>query len=154
MLERKNKQKSSGPTLSRSEIMARVRSKDTTPEIFVRSSLHKAGLRFRIHRKDLPGNPDIIFPSRRIAIFVNGCFWHQHHGCRKAKLPASRREYWETKLGKNVVRDKLNYVALESAGWRVILLWECELTRDFMARLIAELKTGECVSPDSEQKEE
>lgn len=138
----KSKKPSSGVPLSRSEIMSRVRSKNTSPEILVRSSFHKAGLRFRIHRKDLPGNPDIVFPSRRIALFVNGCFWHGHEGCKRARIPASRREYWEGKLRRNVARDAANYALLESAGWRVVVLWECELTGGRIEEAIAEIKTA------------
>ena len=126
--------------LTRSEIMARVRSKNTSPEILIRSSLHKSGLRFRIHRKDLPGNPDIVFPSRRLAIFVNGCFWHQHTGCKRATIPLTRRDYWEKKLLRNVERDATNYSALELAKWRVIVVWECEITASRVAELITEIR--------------
>lgn len=114
----------------RSEVMRRVRSKDTKPEVFVRSVLHRMGYRFRLHRKDLPGNPDIVLPKHRTAVFIHGCFWHQHPGCRKATVPQNNRDYWERKLSRNVERDALSVRALEEAGWRVVILWECEIPRD------------------------
>lgn len=114
----------------RSEVMRRVRSKDTKPEVFVRSVLHRMGYRFRLHRKDLPGNPDIVLPKHRTSVFVHGCFWHQHPGCRKATVPQNNHDYWERKLSRNVERDALSVRALEEAGWRVVVLWECEIPRD------------------------
>jgi DNA mismatch endonuclease (patch repair protein) len=122
--------------------MARVRSKNTSPEIYVRSSLHKAGLRFRIHRKDLPGTPDIVFPSRRLAIFINGCFWHVHEGCRRARMPSSRPEYWEQKLRKNAERDVGNYAALQASGWNVLVIWECEITQEKMFDLVTHIRAA------------
>lgn len=120
--------------------MARVRSKNTSPELLVRSTLHKAGLRFRIHRKDLPGNPDIVFPSRRLAIFVNGCFWHSHEGCKRARIPSSSRDYWEPKLRRNVERDARNLAALQAAGWLVAIVWECEASPARLHDLILRIK--------------
>jgi DNA mismatch endonuclease, patch repair protein len=111
----------------RSEIMSRVRSKDTRAETIVRSFLHRLGYRFRLHSKDLPGRPDIVLPRHRAIIFVHGCFWHQHHGCPKATLPESNRERWDSKLNRNVERDKANEDALRNAGWNVAVIWECEL---------------------------
>jgi DNA mismatch endonuclease (patch repair protein) len=111
----------------RSENMRRIRSKNTKPEVLLRSLLHKQGYRFRIHRRDLPGNPDIVFPSRRKAIFVHGCFWHQHPGCREGRLPGTRQEYWRPKLDKNTVRDASSILALRKLGWEVAVVWECEL---------------------------
>ncbi len=113
----------------RSRIMAKVRSKNTTPEIVVRSLLHRLGFRFRLHRKDLPGKPDIILPKYKTAIFVHGCFWHQHPGCKAAHRPTSNTDYWNRKLDRNMVRDDNNIAHLEYAGWRVVVIWECE-TRD------------------------
>ncbi|NJL72977.1 MAG: DNA mismatch endonuclease Vsr [Candidatus Competibacteraceae bacterium] len=109
--------------------MARVGPIDTRPEMVVRRTLHAAGLRFRLHRRDLPGTPDIVLPSRRIVIFVHGCFWHQHEGCRKATIPKTRTEFWSRKFSENVRRDARNREALISAGWSVYVLWECELAK-------------------------
>lgn len=110
----------------RSQLMARIRSKNTKPELVVRRSLHALGLRFRLHRRDLPGKPDIVLPKYRLAIFVHGCFWHQHQNCRLASKPKSRREYWEPKLAGNVARDVTARAALAALGWRVEIIWECE----------------------------
>lgn len=126
--------------LSRSEMMAQVKSKNTGPEIFVRSCLHRAGLRFRIHRKELPGCPDIVFPSRQIAIFINGCFWHGHVGCKRAKIPSTNRDFWEPKLMRNVERDAINYKSLKAMGWKVLIVWACEISCDKMEDLILEIK--------------
>ncbi|MEZ2347536.1 very short patch repair endonuclease [Terriglobus sp. RCC_193] len=111
----------------RSENMRRIRSKNSKPEIFLRSLLHKAGYRFRLHRTDLPGKPDVVFPGRRKVIFVHGCFWHQHSGCREGRLPGTRPEYWVPKLQRNVARDLANSVSLEKLGWRMLIIWECEI---------------------------
>ena len=107
--------------------MQQIRSKDTQPEKRVRSLLHSMGFRFRLHRKDLPGNPDIVLPRYRVAIFVNGCFWHQHVDCKEAHLPATNTAYWKAKLEKTVTRDKVNKELLENDGWVVLTVWECEL---------------------------
>lgn len=114
---------------ARSAQMARVRSKHTKPELRVRRALHAAGLRFRLHRKDLPGKPDIILPSRRIAIFVHGCFWHRHPdtACKLARMPKSRIDFWGPKLASNRERDIQKEQALTAAGWNVFTIWECEL---------------------------
>jgi len=106
--------------------MQSVRSKDTGPEMAVRSLLHKLGYRFRLHRKDLPGSPDIVFPSRNKVVFVHGCFWHGH-GCIKGKLPKSRIEYWQPKIARNSQRDAENILQLNNLGWNVLILWQCEL---------------------------
>jgi DNA mismatch endonuclease, patch repair protein len=113
----------------RSTLMAKVHSKDTKPELAVRSLLHKMGYRYRLHRKDLPGKPDLTFPSRRAVVFVHGCFWHQHLHCRAGRIPMSKEEYWRPKLLKNVTRDGANLDALQTSGWRVMVVWECE-TKD------------------------
>lgn len=117
------------PQETRSAIMSKVRGRDTKPEMLVRSLLHRLGFRFRLHGRDLPGKPDIVFPSRRAAIFVHGCFWHQHPGCRKASVPETRRDFWLTKLQRNVDRDAENVEALTAGGWKVLTIWECE-TKD------------------------
>lgn len=110
----------------RSALMSRIRSKNTNPEVTVRRMLHARGLRFRLHRRDLPGKPDIVFPRHRLAILVHGCFWHQHEGCRLASKPKSRIEYWTPKLSGNVRRDLKAQAALRALGWRVEIIWECE----------------------------
>jgi DNA mismatch endonuclease (patch repair protein) len=110
---------------SRSALMARIGGKDTAPELIVRRLLHSLGYRFRLHRRDLPGKPDIVFPSRAKAIFVNGCFWHAH-GCRIGRLPKSKLEFWEPKLTGNRARDKRNKAELRSSGWGVLTVWQCQ----------------------------
>lgn len=105
--------------------MARVRAKDTKPELALRRALHAAGLRFRLHAKELPGRPDVVFRPAKLAIFVHGCFWHGH-GCARAREPATRREYWGPKLAANRARDARDEAALRAAGWTVLTLWECE----------------------------
>ncbi|MCP2012768.1 DNA mismatch endonuclease (patch repair protein) [Duganella sp. HSC-15S17] len=107
--------------------MQKVGNKDTGPEMEVRSLLHRLGYRFRLHRKDLPGSPDIVFASRRLVFFVHGCFWHAH-GCRKGQPPKSRIEYWGPKLEANRLRDKRVADALAQADWKVEILWQCELS--------------------------
>lgn len=113
--------------MDRSEIMRRVRGKDTGPEKKLRSALHKMGYRFRLHRADLPGRPDILFPSRKKAIFMHGCFWHGHDCARGARMPKANADYWRAKIAGNVARDERSRAALEQAGWRVATVWECEL---------------------------
>ncbi|MGV1758888.1 very short patch repair endonuclease [Rhizobium sp. A22-96] len=110
----------------RSWLMSRVRGKDTTPEMRVRKAAHSLGFRYRLHRRDLPGKPDLCFPKRKIAIFVHGCFWHRHKGCRKASLPKSRTEYWCQKFASNVERDERTEAALVALGWKVHVIWECQ----------------------------
>ena len=110
----------------RSEIMSRVRAKNTKPEIAVRRAAHALGLRFRLHRRDLPGTPDLVFPRLRVAVFVHGCFWHRHEGCAKASTPTSRTEFWTEKLAGNVARDARKQTALLDAGWQPVVIWECE----------------------------
>jgi DNA mismatch endonuclease (patch repair protein) len=112
--------------------MAAIRGKDTKPEMLVRSWLHRNGFRFRLHRKDLPGKPDIVLAKYRTVIFVHGCFWHRH-GCSNSVLPATRRDFWLQKLSANVSRDRRNQRALKRQGWSVITLWECSLRKRFLA---------------------
>ena len=113
----------------RSEVMSRVKGKDTTPELRVRRALHAMGYRFRLHRKDLPGKPDIVLPKYRLCLFVHGCFWHQHAGCKRATFPATNQAFWKQKLEKNRRRDESAMSALYKAGWQVCVIWECE-TKD------------------------
>jgi DNA mismatch endonuclease (patch repair protein) len=111
----------------RSAVMRRVKGRDTSPEMTVRKALTRLGARYRLHRKDLPGAPDIVLPGRRIALFVHGCFWHGHDCARGARVPKQNRDYWVAKVARNRDRDARNLAALENAGWRVETLWECEL---------------------------
>lgn len=114
----------------RSEVMSKVKSKNTKPELQVRSWLHKRGFRFRLHRKDLPGVPDIILPKYKTAIFVHGCFWHQHSGCKKATIPKTNHEFWKQKLERNVERDNEHVNQLKQQGWKVFIVWECAVKKD------------------------
>lgn len=109
----------------RSGMMSGIRGKDTAPELKVRSFLHANGFRFRLHRKDLPGKPDIVLPKYKACVFVHGCFWHRHKGCKLASEPKSREEFWNKKFSENVARDLRNIKALKKAGWRVAIVWEC-----------------------------
>ena len=110
----------------RSENMRLIKSKDTAPEKKVRSTAHRLGLRFRLHRRDLPGTPDLLFPSRKTALFVHGCFWHRHEGCPRATTPKTNNDYWCRKFLRNVERDSENKKKLEEKGWKVLVIWECE----------------------------
>lgn len=123
----------------RSSIMSSVRNKNTKPETVVRSLLHGSGLRFRLHRKDLPGSPDIVLPKFNTVIYVHGCFWHGHN-CTKGKRPSSNQEFWDEKLDRNLQRDQANYSALRKIGWRVEIVWECEAVAA-TARIIRRLKS-------------
>jgi DNA mismatch endonuclease, patch repair protein len=114
-------------TPARSRLMAKIRGKDTKPERQVRRLVHSLGYRFRLHVRRLPGSPDLVFPSRRKVIFVHGCFWHQHSGCRKNTLPKTRRRFWRTKLLRNRARDGEKIAMLETMGWSVLVIWECEI---------------------------
>lgn len=113
----------------RSEMMSHIRSKNTKPELLIRSLLHRSGFRFRIHRRDLPGCPDIVLPKYKTIIFVHGCFWHQHPGCRKATIPETNRDFWTEKLAKNTTRDFLICNELKKQGWKTIIVWQCELKK-------------------------
>ena len=116
----------------RSEIMSHIRSRDMKPEMAVRRLLHSMGYRYRLHRNDLPGKPDLVFPGRRKAIFVHGCFWHQHPDsrCKIVRRPKSNLEYWLPKLERTVARDVKNQAQLRKLGWKVLVIWECEIERD------------------------
>ena len=111
----------------RSKIMSRVGGKNTKPEVIVRSLLHNMGYRFRLHRKDLPGKPDITLPKYKKIIFVHGCFWHGHKNCPRSKRPTTNESFWNEKLDKNIARDKLNIDNLIEAGWDVFVIWTCEV---------------------------
>lgn len=113
----------------RHRAMAAVKGRDTSPEIIVRRILHRAGFRFRLHRKDLPGKPDIVLPKYQMVILVHGCFWHQHPGCKHSSRPLSHQDYWQSKLDRNILRDQKNISELNALGWKVHIIWECE-TKD------------------------
>ena len=122
----------------RSANMSAIRSKGTKPELTVRRVLHSMGYRYTLHRKDLPGKPDLVFTGRRAIVEIRGCFWHQHPdpNCKDSRPPSSNESYWSGKLTRNVERDKANIAALEGAGWRVLVIWECEVdSKDLTPRL-------------------
>lgn len=113
----------------RSDMMSGIRGKDTKPEIVVRRLLHRLGYRFRLHCKDLPGRPDIVLPKWRTVIFVNGCYWHGHKDCHLFRLPKTRTEFWSKKIEGNQARDQRNHIVLEAAGWKVLVIWECAVSK-------------------------
>ena len=113
----------------RSEMMSGIRGRNTKPEIIVRRLLHKLGYRFRLHRKDLPGKPDIVLPKWNIAVFVNGCYWHGHEDCDLFRPPKSRMEFWTGKIEGNRARDRRNHAALQEAGWKILIIWECAVSK-------------------------
>jgi DNA mismatch endonuclease (patch repair protein) len=132
-------------------MMAGIRCADTKPEIFLRQLLHRSGYRFRLHRKDLPGRPDIVLLKFKTAIFVNGCFWHGHKGCKHFRLPKSRIEFWEKKIGANIERDRKKLEACRELGWNVIVVWECDLppkaktlSPDFIGSLQKQIECKPC----------
>ena len=122
----------------RSRLMSRIRGKNTKPELLVRSLLHSMCYRFRLHRRDLPGNPDIVLPRHGVCIFVHGCFWHLHSKCKYARIPKTRTAWWRKKLEGNATRDKRHAAALRRLGWRVITVWECQTEKP--ARLLKRLQ--------------
>jgi DNA mismatch endonuclease (patch repair protein) len=128
----------------RSAVMRGVKGKDTAPEMTVRRRLTRMGVRYRLHRADLPGKPDIVMAGRKLAIFVHGCFWHGHACARGARVPKANRDYWVAKVRRNVSRDETHRASLQAAGWRVLVLWECGLKDDgaLEARLRHEVFAG------------
>jgi len=114
----------------RSDVMSRIGQQDTKPEILVRKLLHALGYRFRLHRRDLPGRPDIVLPKYKTVIFVHGCFWHLHADCPEGRIPDSNMDYWEPKLKRTVARDVENCRALQDLGWNVVTVWECQIEKD------------------------
>jgi DNA mismatch endonuclease (patch repair protein) len=113
----------------RSEMMSGIRGKDTKPELIVRGLLDRKGYRFRLHRKDLPGKPDIVLPKWKTVIFVNGCYWHGHEGCHLFRPPKTRAEFWTAKISSNQARDQRNYSALQKNGWNTVVIWECAVSK-------------------------
>lgn len=140
MVKRKVRARKAAP-LSRSENMSRIRGKNTQPELVVRRALWAAGLRYRLHDRRLEGNPDLVFPALRTVVFVHGCFWHCHEGCNNFRIPKTRSEWWAAKLARNKERDAQVQAHLRAAGWRVIVIWECETEDgDRLAALVQRLK--------------
>lgn len=132
---------------TRRKVMQNVHGKDTAPELLVRRMLFRAGFRFRLHDARLPGKPDIILPKYKIVVFVNGCFWHRHPGCKHATMPATNQDYWIKKFQRNVERDADEIRQLESAGWKVFVIWECEIqtqTEFLITQLTAVNKSNKC----------
>ena len=125
----------------RSWNMSRIQGRDTKPELMLRSMLHRAGFRFRIHENKLPGTPDIVLPRYKTAIFVNGCFWHRHKGCKYAYNPKSRQNFWQDKFAKTVFRDQEKIKQLQENGWNVLTVWECELKNN-LESVVSELSTN------------
>jgi DNA mismatch endonuclease (patch repair protein) len=123
-------------------MMSGIRGRDTAPEKIVRSHLHRAGLRFGLHRKDLPGRPDIVLPRWRSAVFVHGCFWHRHPGCRYAYVPKSNRAFWLRKFAANVERDGRNVAELRKMKWRVHVVWECRLSTGRLEQLVRAIRSS------------
>jgi len=128
---------------ARSAQMSRIRGRDTAPEMRVRRAVHRAGLRYRLHVTSLPGKPDLVFRSRRIVLFVHGCFWHQHADphCKLSRMPKSKLDFWGPKLKGNQMRDQTTRHALEARGWTVLEIWECESKSGRLQQLIAKIKT-------------
>lgn len=125
--------------------MRRIRKRDTSPELLVRRIAHSLGYRFRLHRRDLPGTPDLVFPRLNKAILVHGCFWHQHEGCRLARQPKSRLDYWLPKFRRNIARDEISRRELEQLGWQCLVVWECETfdtinVRETLERFLSQAK--------------
>ena len=128
-------------TQQRSWNMSRIKSKDTKPEKMVRSLLHKMGYRFRIHKKVLPGNPDIVLPKYKTVIFVHGCYWHRHKGCKFAFMPKTKVDFWEKKFVQNLNRDRRKQKELQDLGWHIIIIWECELRDPIINSKLWDIKT-------------
>ncbi|WP_202967921.1 very short patch repair endonuclease [Chryseobacterium kwangjuense] len=127
----------------RSEVMSKIRGKNTKPEMILRSQLFMKGFRFRIHKKDLPGKPDIVLPKYKTVIFVHGCFWHYHKDCREGRIPSTNSKFWQEKLSKNIDRDEKYIKELQQLGWKVIVIWECEIEKnieDTLEKLIVNIK--------------
>ncbi|RJF96646.1 DNA mismatch endonuclease Vsr [Noviherbaspirillum cavernae] len=128
---------------TRSRMMAGIRGKDTSPEFAVRRFLHARGLRYRLHVKQLPGKPDLVFARYNVALFVHGCFWHRHAGCRYATTPASNTDFWQKKFDDNQRRDRKVVKELQKAGWRVLVIWECEINESRLASLYRRITKAE-----------
>ena len=130
-------------TEKRSWNMSRIRGKDTSPELKIRRYLHSLGYRFRLHRSDLPGKPDIVLPKHKTVIFVNGCFWHHNENCKKAAWPKTNKAFWKEKIEQNIKRDKRNILELEKMNWKLIVVWECEVNEFLRSSTISSILNGE-----------
>ena len=128
---------------TRSKIMSRIKGKNTSPEVKVRSFLHKMGFRYRLHKKNLPGVPDLTLTKYKAVIFIHGCFWHQHYGCKHSGIPLSTQNYWEPKLKKTIKRDQEHQKIYEKMGWRVLIIWECEVSEENLKKLAIKIRGGE-----------
>jgi DNA mismatch endonuclease (patch repair protein) len=129
----------------RSRLMSRVRSKDTRPELLVRRLVYNMGFRYRLHRADLPGHPDLVFSKKRRIVFVHGCFWHRHKGCKLASSPKTRTEFWENKFSSNLARDERVHSELLALGWKMLVVWECETRHPLeLAEKLLEFLADEC----------
>lgn len=127
--------------------MARIGPRNTAPELVVRRTAHRLGFRFRLHRNDLPGTPDLVFAGYRLAVYVHGCFWHRHEGCSNSTMPKTRPEFWISKFNSNVARDRRNLVAMDALGWRTLVIWECEtedpaLLESLLVRSLSDRSSG------------
>ncbi len=123
----------------RSQIMSKITGKDTKPELIIRKALFAEGFRYRLYGKDLPGKPDIVFPSRKKVIFINGCYWHGHH-CKRAALPETNKSFWEKKINGNKERDKQNLAKLKAMGWKTLTIWQCEIKKNTLETKINRIK--------------
>jgi DNA mismatch endonuclease (patch repair protein) len=121
----------------RSRCMSRIRSKNTRPEIIARNTIKKIGIKYHLHAKQMPGKPDIIIPSKKIVLFINGCFWHQHEKCKRRVMPKTNTKYWKSKLGRNVEKQKKDVKALRRLGWKPLIMWECQIKRDNFSEKLA-----------------
>jgi len=125
----------------RSDIMSKISGKDTKPEIIIRKLAHSLGYRFRLHKKNLPGKPDIVFPKYKKVIFVNGCFWHGHKNCNRSKLPATNKKFWEGKIDGNKKKDKSNHIKLKKIGWDYLIIWQCKISKKNYSKLCNQINT-------------
>ncbi len=131
----------------RSKNMSAIKNKNTKPEMKVRKYLHARGLRYRLHKKELDGKPDLIFSKYHCALFVHGCFWHGHNGCKNFRIPKTRSDWWETKINGNVLRDQKNIESLQTSGWKPRVIWECEIREDNLDRLYNAIVSGKPFLP-------
>ena len=133
--------------------MGRVKNKDTKPEVHVRSIVHRMGFRFRKNKKNLPGHPDIVLPKYRKIIFIHGCFWHGHKNCKRAKRPSSNSKFWDTKLNRNIERDKINIAKLSSMGWHTMVIWQCQVKdEEHLKERIKEFITSDFTESDDNEE--
>ena len=125
----------------RSQIMSKISGKNTKPEIIIRKLIHSLGYRYRLHKKELPGKPDIVFPKYHKVIFVNGCFWHGHSKCSRSKLPTTNQNFWTNKITGNKKKDKSNYTRLKKLGWNYLIIWQCEISKKNIEKLTFKINT-------------